>query len=198
MEKPSAKLNKKGKLVTDKGKLKQLYVDNYTERLSHRKVHPGYETLFQLKMYLYDLRLESSRKIKSSDWSSEDINKVLKSLKTGKSGDYFGLIYEIFKPDCISNDLRKSLRVLCNAIKNQLQIPKCVTFTDITSFYKNKGDRNDLENDRGIFGVGKVQSIIEKLIYDDIYDIVDPNMSDCKVGARKNRNIRQSFCSVCS
>ena len=134
LEKPSAKLDKNGKLVTEKTKLKQLYVDTYTERLSHRKVHPGYETLFQLKMNLYELRLESSRQIISSDWSSEEINKVLKSLKTGKSGDHFGLIYELFKPDCISDDLRKSLGILCNEIKNQLLIPKFITFTDITSF----------------------------------------------------------------
>ena len=119
--------------------------------------------------------------------------KVLKSLKTGKSGDHFGLIYEIFKPETINDDLLKSLEILCNSIKQQLKIPKFITVTDITSFYKNKGDRNDLENDRGIFGVGKVRSIIEKLVYSDIYDVVDSNMSDSNVGARKNRSIRDNL-----
>ena len=48
---------------------------------------------------------------------------------------------------------------------------------------------NDLNNDRGIFNVATVRSIIDKLVYGDIYDIVDNNMSDSNVGGRKRRNI---------
>ena len=39
---------------------------------------------------------------------------------------------------------------------------------NITSFYKNKGSRNYLENDRGNLEVGKERSILEKKIYNDI------------------------------
>ena len=64
-------------------------------------------------------------------------------------------------------------------------------FTDITSFYKQKGDRRNLENDRGIFGVMKLRSILDKLCYNDYYKIVDSNMSDSNVGGHANRNISQ-------
>ena len=80
-----------------------------------------------------------------------------------------------------------SLLLLCNKVKSQLLIPKFIEYTDITSIYKNKGSRFDLENDRGIFGVGKVRSIMEKLLYNDIYEPVDDNMSDSNVGARKTQ-----------
>ena len=48
----------------------------------------------------------------------------------------------------------------------------------------------DLSNDRGIFIVNLFRSIIMKMVYEDKYEIVDNNMSDSNVGARKHKNIR--------
>ena len=48
-------------------------------------------------------------------------------------------------------------------------------------------------NDRGIFNVSAVRSIIDKLIYNDIYEVVDDNMSDSNVGGRRGRNIRDNL-----
>ena len=111
-DKPSAKINKKGEFVTNKVKLKELYVETYKERLSHRDVHPGYEVMADIKMYLFRLRYEVTRRIKSPDWTKEEMLKVLKSLKSDKSADHFGLIYEIFKPDVINDDMFNSLLIL--------------------------------------------------------------------------------------
>ena len=63
-------------------------------------------------------------------------------------------------------------------------------WANITSLYKGKGDKLDLNNDRGIFLVTVFRSILMKLIYNDKYDIIDQNMSDSNVGARKRKNIR--------
>ena len=48
----------------------------------------------------------------------------------------------------------------------------------------------DLLNDRGIFIVNIMRSILMKLSYQDKYKVVDRNMSDSNVGGRKNKNIR--------
>ena len=61
---------------------------------------------------------------------------------------------------------------------------------NISSFYKLKGDRSDLDNDRGVFNVVKVRSILDKLIYNDTYDVINQSMSGSNIGARKNKNIR--------
>ena len=61
---------------------------------------------------------------------------------------------------------------------------------DITTIYKNKGSRKDLENDRGVLKLSCVRTILDKLIYLDKYDHIDRNMSDSNVGARKGRNVR--------
>jgi hypothetical protein len=38
--------------------------------------------------------------------------------------------------------------------------------------------------------VVKLRSILDKLVYEDNYQIIDKNMSCSNIGARKNRNIR--------
>ena len=106
----------------------------------------------------------------------------MKSLKNNKSADHYGMVYELFKPEVIGQGLFTSLLMLCNEVKKQQKIPQFLKFTDITSFYKSKGDRRSLENDRGIFGVMKIRSIMDKLCYNDYYDVVDSNMSDSNVG----------------
>ena len=111
--------------------------------------------------------------------------KVLKGLKKSKSADPHGLIYELFRPETIGSDLFTSLLMFCNSVKEQLVIPNFLTFTDVTSIYKQKGDRSDLENDRGLFGVSKIRSIIEKLVYQDVYEDIDETMSDSNVGGKE-------------
>ena len=48
----------------------------------------------------------------------------------------------------------------------------------------------DLANERGIFIVSIFRGILMKLIYNEKYKIIDSNMSDSNVGARRNKNIR--------
>ena len=47
-----------------------------------------------------------------------------------------------------------------------------------------------MNSDRGIFNVVKLRSILDRLSYNDNYEIIDQNMSCSNIGARKNRNIR--------
>ena len=62
-----------------------------------------------------------------------------------------------------------------------------------TSIYKNKGSKADLSNERGIFNVNKVRSIVDKLIYKDTYEFIDSEMSDSNVGGRRGRNVRDNL-----
>ena len=61
---------------------------------------------------------------------------------------------------------------------------------NISAIYKGKGSMNDLKNERGIFLVSIYRSILIKLLYNDNRTIIDENMSDSQVGARRNKNIR--------
>ena len=76
-----------------------------------------------------------------------------------------------------------------NKVKQSQTYPTIFRSSNISSM-KKKGDRSSLDNDRGIFCVNKIRSILDKLIYNDYYDTIDHNMSCSNIGGRKNRNIR--------
>ena len=186
---PFAKKDFSGNLVTTQPQLKQLYLNTFAERLRSRPMKDDYKSLKELKENLCNQRLTLARLTKSPDWSLESLIKVLKNLKSNKSRDPHGLINELFKPGVIGNDLLTSVLVLVNKIKAEQKIPEFMEFANIVSIYKGKGEKSSLENDRGIFIVNIMRSILMKLVYQDKYRIVDGNMTDSQIQARKGKNI---------
>ena len=51
----------------------------------------------------------------------------------------------------------------------------------------------DFNNYRGVFRVTVFRSILDRLIYNDNYHIIDDHLTDGNVGARKYRNIRDNI-----
>lgn len=189
-EKPTAKKDKKGNLVTSHKLLKNLYKDTYTERLKHREISADISDLKELKEKLFDLRLKETTQRKTEPWTEDQLFVVLKSLKKNKARDPWGLIYELFRPEWAGSDLTNSLLLLFNGIKENMFVPSFLLLANITSLYKNKGERSNFDNDRGIFGLVKIRIILDKLMYKDLYPIIDKKMSDSNIGAREERNIR--------
>ena len=189
---PSAKADINGRLVSDPNGLKNLYLDTFTHRLRQRPIKEKYSKLFELQKEVLDRRLIITSENKSPDWSEIDVIEVLKSLKNGKSRDPLGMCNEIFKPPVAGADLVTSLTIMMNKIKSEVTIPDQLRMKNITAIYKNKGSKSDLENDRGIFRCTVLNTIFQKLIYEDNYDMIDENLSDSNVGARKRKNIRNN------
>ena len=73
---------------------------------------------------LFQKRLGSASKITTPPWTMGELDKVLSSLKTGKSCDPSGLISDIFKPPICGTDLKISILVLLNKTKETLLIPQ--------------------------------------------------------------------------
>ena len=127
---------------------------------------------------------------KSPEWSVNDVVSVLKSLKNGKCRDPLGLVNELFKPPVAGKDLILSITKMMNKVKDSQIIPTLFQMKNISTIYKNKGSRLELENDRGVFTSTVLNTILQKLIYKDTYETIDANLTDSNVGARKNKNIR--------
>ena len=87
--------------------------------------------------------------------------------------------------------MKKSLLRLLNKVKQTQTYPTIFRTSNISSIWKKKKEKSDLNNDRGIFCVNKIRSILDKLIYNDFYEIIDSSMSCSNIGGRKNRNIRE-------
>ena len=85
-----------------------------------------------------------------------------------------------------------------NGIKQHFIIPDYFTLSNITSIYKNKGSKSDLNNDRGIFIISVFKKVLDKLTYNEFYETIDSNMSDSNIGSRKCQNIRNHLFIVYS
>ena len=114
-------------------------------------------------------------------------------MKTGKARDRDDFIYELFKPDLAGEDMMLSLNHMFNGIKSNLLIPDFLHKMAITSLFKNKGSKSDFSNQRGVFNVSKVRSILDKTLYDDVYPEIDSKLSCSNIGGRKGRNIRDQL-----
>ena len=148
---------------------------------------------------LCDARLKITEIKKTDPWTMEDLDEAIKSLDNDKSRDALDLANELFKKDVAGDDLKVATLKLMNLIKMKLQYPKPLEPCNITSIFKGKGSSKDLDSYRGIFRVTVFRSILDRLLYNDCYGLIDSNLTDANVGARKGRNVRDNiFCPWCS
>ena len=68
----------------------------------------------------------------------EELEFFLKSLKVETSRNPNNWIPEIFKDGVIGSDLKLSLLMMFNRMKDNIYIPECLRTANITMLYKNK------------------------------------------------------------
>ena len=144
------------------------------------------------KKKLFEMKLKYASENKSKLWTKFDLERALRSLKVNRSRDPEGLVNEIFKKNVIGSDLKTSLLLMFNKLKEQQLIPSFMNNANITTVPKG-GSRLLLENERGIFRVPVLRSILMRLIYNSKYEIIDSNMSDSQMGARKRKGCRNNI-----
>ena len=189
-EVPMAMQDEAGNVIANKTSLKKLYQKTYENRLSHKPIQEGWKDFKNLKESLFRERICYSSETIVKDWTESEIRNICSKLKSGKARDRDDLIFELFNPKVCGADMSRSLQKMFNGIKNNLEIPQFMRKVAITSLYKNKGSKSDFSNQRGVFNVSKVRSILDKILYSDVYETIDKELSYSNIGARKGRNIR--------
>ena len=122
----------------------------------------------------------------------KELDKVLKSLHSGKSKDANGYICEMFREGTIGTDLKHSVLLMMNRMKKMMKIPQCLRSANITVLHKKKS-KLDLNNYRGIFVSSVLRTILMKLIYERTYEKVNISMTDAQIGAQKHKSVRNHF-----
>ena len=115
-----------------------------------------------------------------------DLEGALGDFINDKSRDDEGLINEIFKVGVIGEDLKKSLLLMFNRLKEEQLIPNFMNYANITTVPK-KGSKLLLENECGIFRVSVLRSILMRLIYNEKLTV------KCQMGARKIKDAEIIF-----
>ena len=187
---PIAKRDTLGNLITAPEALKSLYSETYRMRLSNREMKEELKDIFTLKEELWSSRMKELLNRKSEEWSVNELRTALKRLKSNKAVDPNLMVNELFKEGYIGQDLENAILLLCNGIKDNLFVPEFMLRQNITTIFKNKGSRLDMKNDRGIFLLTSLRRIIDNLLYQDLYNDIDANMSDSNVGARSGRQVK--------
>ena len=88
-----------------------------------------------------------SRRI-SPDWNMKDLENMLKKLKRNKAIDAHGHVFELFKFG--GRSLKISLLKMFNLTKSEQIYPTIFQPSNISSIYKSKGSKSDLNSDRGV------------------------------------------------
>ena len=189
---PTAKLNHVGRLISAPSEIKKLLAKEYRERLRTRTMRSDMSYLKEKKKRIFQMKLKLATSNKSKPWTIRDLELALKNLKNNKSRDPEGLINEIFKINVIGTDLKNSLLMMFNALKREQLIPNFMKKTTITTIPK-KGSKQKLENERGIFRVSVIRTILMRLIYNQYYSKIDSNISDCQMGGRKSKGCRNNI-----
>ena len=190
---PTAMENVDGVLLTDSIEIEKEALNHFNRLFEDLPMHEDYWEVKTEKGKILKLRLKQCAKNKTEPWAMDDMELALKSLKNGTSRDPFGYPNELFKSNVAGKDLKEATLKLMNKIKEKQKVPKAIQLCNIAPIYKNKGKHSNFNSCRGIFRLTVLRSILDRLIYNDMYDTMDYNLSDCNVGNRKGRNIRDNL-----
>ena len=198
-EPPTAMKDDSGNLLTEKNDILEHTVKYYENMLRNRPMTEELTSYQKDREELARARMTMASKNQTKDWTIEELDDVLKHLKTNKCRDALGFLNELLKLDVIGDDLKLAILRLMNRIKQTQEYPKCLELCNITSIFKRKGSINEFGQYRGIFRALVFRTILEKLIYNYEYYTIDDNLSDASVGARKKEEYSGQFiCSKCS
>ena len=93
-------------LVSTASEIIKTMKKEYTERLRARSVHPLMNKLNKAKTISYKFQISKNKK--SPIITMIELDYVLKTSKTEKSRDPEGMVKELFRPNMIGSDIKKS------------------------------------------------------------------------------------------
>ena len=98
------------KLFTTPQDIQKETMNSYTDVLRYRHITRGLEGHTKEREELCNSRLEYTKTVKTPPWSTSDICKALKALKSRKSRDPTNLANEIFHPEVAGDDLIDAIK----------------------------------------------------------------------------------------
>jgi hypothetical protein len=119
----------------------------------------------------------------------KELDQCLRGLNRGKSRDPEGLCSEIFHPSILGAGLKLSLLLMLNKMKNEGQVANFISITSATPIPKT-GSKFKLTNERGIFKVSILRTVLLKLLYTRYYETINTNMSESNIRARTRKSCR--------
>ena len=164
--------------------IRNAYMEEFKYRLRKREISDDLKTYETLTEQLCQLHLQNIEK-KGPPYSKEELEKVRKHLKKGKSAGRDNLPPELY----ISGGpkLQNTILNMCNDAKENNSVPGQWTQVQISTMYKNKGKKKRLLNQRGIFLKQVLSKMYEKLNMNRAKDAMK-SIDKCQAGGQEDRS----------
>ena len=185
MEKTSVILENGDEVFGDEA-VREAYRDEFVNRLAHNKIHTDYTKFEELTNMLCAIYIEEAKKVILPDFTTDEVWKVIHSLKDKKAAK---IPNEIWKN--AGNGLIREIVKMLNSMKNSIQTPEQWNQVIITALFKNKGSKKYLVNFRGIFLTESLSKVFEKLVmirHDDTIKNVSSNQNGATKGKSTTDN----------
>ena len=167
-----------GELITDKGKQMERWVEHYSDLYSRENtVSPAALEAIECLPIMEELDAEPT---------IEDLSKAIDSLASGKAPGSDGIPPDLIK-HCKSTLLKPLHEILCQCWLEG-SVPQDMRDAKIITLFKNKGERNDCNNYRGISLLSIVGKAFARVILIRLQKLAERVYPESQCGFRAGRS----------
>ena len=167
-----------GAIITDKGQQMERWVEHYSDLYSRENtMSPAALDVIECLPTMDEL---------DSEPSVEDLSKAIDSLASGKAPGNDGIPPELIK-HCKTTLLLPLHEVLCQCWQEGA-VPQDTRDSKIITLYKNKGERSDCNNYRGISLLSIVGKVFARVILIRLQKLAERIYPESQCGFRAERS----------
>ena len=170
--------SKTGEIIQDKGKQMERWVEHYSELYSRQNSVTA-AALNAVESLPMMAELDEKPSV-------EELKKAIKCLASGKAPGNDGIPPEVIK--CGDNVLVQHLHDLLCQCWDEGAVPQDMRDAKIVTLYKNKGDRSDCNNYRGISLLSIVGKVFARVLLHRLQKLADKVYPESQCGFRTGRS----------
>ena len=180
-----------GNEITDENSIRQEYKNEFKFRLRKRSIAEELKDYENLNNLLCGAVLQNSKGNSSPEFTMEEMEVVLKELKTGKCIDPLGFVREMFIHG--GETLTQSLLQMAHSLKRMKSVPVNWSKMCIQTLKKKTGSTRKLSSYRGIFFIPVLSIIFEKLLKNRITPHLEENLTQFQTGGVKGKGVADNL-----
>ena len=177
-------INEDGKEVYGVEGIKKVFEQEFKNRLQPREIEKGYENIRSQTEELCRIVLENCQMSKEDKFGPMEYEEVRKKLKKGKATGMDMLPAEVFANG--GKEIDKLVLQTFNVVKERQVIPHQWNHVGVATIYKNKGNKKELVNQRGIFLTQVLSKMFERMVAERMKDTTS-KISKLQAGGQDGR-----------
>ena len=167
-----------GEIIRDKGKQMERWVEHYSE-------------LYSRESTISDSTVEAVESLPTMEEldempSLEELSKAIDRLHSGKAPGLDGIPPEVVK--CAKGPMLNHLHELLLQCWEESAVPQDMRDCSIVTLYKNKGDRSDCNNYRGISLLSIVGKLFARVVLNRLQKLAERIYPESQCGFRSERS----------